>query len=29
MKVARDFMELHRLHWPTFECECEVRPLDS
>jgi hypothetical protein len=29
MKVARDFMELHRLHWPDFECECEVRPLDS
>jgi hypothetical protein len=29
MKVARDFMELHRVHWPTFECECEVRPLDS
>ncbi len=29
MKVAQDFMELHRLHWPTFECECEVRPLDS
>jgi hypothetical protein len=28
MKVARDFMELHRLHWPSFECECEVRPLD-
>ena len=28
MKVARDFMELHRLHWPTFECECEVRALD-
>jgi hypothetical protein len=29
MKVARDFMELHRVHWPTFECECEVRPLDT
>jgi hypothetical protein len=29
MKVARDFMELHRLHWPTFECECEVRPLEG
>ena len=29
MKVARDFMELHRLHWPDFECECEVRPLDG
>jgi hypothetical protein len=25
---ARDFMELHRKHWPTFEGECEVRPLE-
>jgi hypothetical protein len=29
MKVARDFMELHRLHWPEFEGECEVRPLEN
>jgi hypothetical protein len=29
MKLARDFMELHRVHWPEFECECEVRPVDS
>ncbi len=29
LKVARDFMELHRKHWPEFEGECEVRPLDS
>jgi hypothetical protein len=28
MKVAREFMELHRLHWPDFECECEVRALE-
>jgi hypothetical protein len=27
--VARDFMELHRVHWPAFEGECEVRPLDD
>jgi hypothetical protein len=27
MQVARDFMELHRVHWPAFEGECEVRPL--
>jgi hypothetical protein len=26
---ARDFMELHRVHWPAFEGECEVRPLDD
>jgi len=28
-QVAHDFMELHRKHWPTFEGECEARPLDS
>ena len=22
-------MELHRVHWPAFECECEVRPLED
>jgi len=29
MKVARDFMELHRVHWPEFDGECEVRPLED
>ncbi len=29
LKVARDFMELHRVHWPAFEGECEVRPLEG
>ena len=29
MKVARDFMELHRKHWPAFDGECEVRPLED
>jgi hypothetical protein len=28
-KFARKFMELHRLHWPTFEGESEVRPLED
>ncbi len=28
LKVARDFMELHRVHWPAFEGECEVRPVE-
>ena len=28
-KVARQFMELHRVHWPEFEGECEVRPLED
>jgi hypothetical protein len=26
-EVAQQFMELHRVHWPEFEGECEVRPL--
>ena len=29
LEVARQFMELHRVHWPAFEGECEVRPLDD
>jgi hypothetical protein len=29
LKIARQFMELHRVHWPTFEGECEVRPLED
>ena len=29
MKLARQFMELHRLHWPDFECECEVRQVEG
>lgn len=28
-QVAWDFMEIHRVHWPEFECACEVRPLDG
>jgi hypothetical protein len=28
-QIAHDFMEIHRIHWPEFECECEVRPLDG
>jgi len=27
MRIAREFMELHRKHWPGFEGECEVRPM--
>ena len=27
--VARKFMELHRVHWPEFEGESEVRPLED
>ena len=28
-EAARDFMELHRVHWPEFEGVCEVRPLEE
>ena len=29
MKMAREFMELHRVHWPACEGECEVRPVEG
>ena len=29
LSIARQFMDLHRIHWPTFEGECEVRPLEA
>lgn len=28
LELAREFMDLHRIHWPAFEGECEVRPLE-
>jgi hypothetical protein len=28
-QVARQFMEIHLKHWPEFEGECEVRPLED
>lgn len=27
VRVATEFMELHRQHWPEFEGESEVRPM--
>lgn len=27
LRIAREFMELHRRHWPEFEGETEVRPM--
>ena len=27
VRIATEFMELHRQHWPEFEGECEVRPM--
>jgi hypothetical protein len=29
VQLARDFMDLHRVHWPEFEGECEVRPFEA
>jgi hypothetical protein len=29
LRVAVEFMELHRLHWPEFECESELRPMEA
>lgn len=29
LEFAREFMELHRAHWPVFEGECEVRGLEN
>jgi len=27
VRLATEFMELHRKHWPEFDGECEVRPM--
>jgi hypothetical protein len=27
LAAAERFMALHRLHWPEFECVCEMRPM--
>lgn len=27
VRVATEFMDLHREHWPGFTAECEVRPM--
>jgi hypothetical protein len=29
LDVARQFMDLHRVHWPALEAEVELRPLDD
>jgi hypothetical protein len=29
LEHCRKFMELHREHWPEFEGECEIRPLEA
>ena len=29
LEVSTRFMELHRIYWPEFEGECEMRPLQT
>jgi hypothetical protein len=29
LEIAKEFMDLHRVHWPGFEGESEVRPFDD
>ena len=29
LEYARKFMDLHLQHWPEFEGECEVRPVED
>jgi hypothetical protein len=29
LALGHRFMELHRLHWPAFEGECEIRPFEE
>jgi len=28
VELAKQFMEIHRIHWPEFEGACEVRPVE-
>jgi len=29
LQLAKEFMDLHRIHWPEFDGTCEVRPLED
>jgi hypothetical protein len=29
LDLATQFMELHRIHWPAFEGESELRPIET
>lgn len=29
LDIAKKFMELHRIHWPDFEGESELRPIET
>jgi hypothetical protein len=28
LRLTAEFLELYRTHWPEFEVECEVRPIE-
>ena len=28
LRLTTEFLDLHRKHWPEFEGECEVRPIE-
>ena len=28
-EIGERFMDLHRVHWPDFEGECEIRPFED
>jgi hypothetical protein len=29
LEIAKQFIELHRIHWPEFDGYCDVRPLET
>jgi hypothetical protein len=29
LELGREFMELHRVHWPAFECVSEIRQVEE
>ena len=29
IRIGKEFMELHRKHWPGFEGESEIRPMEE
>jgi hypothetical protein len=29
LDIGKKFMELHRIHWPEFEGESEIRPIET
>ena len=29
MRIAQEFVDLHLKHWPEFEFECEIRPMEA